>query len=283
MALIEQTDLQTRVGPVVVGAVLTGDTSSWATLTLVPEAHSSLLGLLKDLDLRLQHCRGHQRSAKVRAAKLELYYFCGLYGPWCVFAVSILQTTNWNQFQLNKWMRLFNCFAPSINKNNFNFQILLNMIISSLLLSIEWYPTRPGLPGRSVIRIKTNNTIVVKQNASLCLVNLCLHSQHNTTNTVGCLFVPLRCVDIKLSLQHKTSVWEELKLIQEVSLCLPNTVDITVMKKKSVLVELTANRSVDAHVFHRPVWNKSCHIFDIITNVLLPHFAATSAQKLGEL
>lgn len=51
------TDLQTGVGPVVVGAVLTGDASGRATLTLVPEAHSPLLGLLEDLDIGLGHCR----------------------------------------------------------------------------------------------------------------------------------------------------------------------------------------------------------------------------------
>ena len=51
------TDLQARVGPVVVGAVLTGDASGRATLTLVTEAHSPLLGLLEDLDLGLGHWR----------------------------------------------------------------------------------------------------------------------------------------------------------------------------------------------------------------------------------
>lgn len=51
------TDLQAGVGPVVVGAVLTGDASCRPTLTLVPEAHPPLFGLLEDLDLRLGHCR----------------------------------------------------------------------------------------------------------------------------------------------------------------------------------------------------------------------------------
>lgn len=51
------TDLQAGVGPVVVRAVLTGDASCRPTLTLVPEAHPPLFGLLEDLDLRLGHCR----------------------------------------------------------------------------------------------------------------------------------------------------------------------------------------------------------------------------------
>ena len=49
--------LDTWVGPVVVKTPLPGDASSGATLTLVPEAHASLLGLLKDLDLWYSHCR----------------------------------------------------------------------------------------------------------------------------------------------------------------------------------------------------------------------------------
>lgn len=53
----EWSDLQAGVGPVVVGALLSGDAPGRATLTLVPEAHSPLLGLLEDLDLRLSHCR----------------------------------------------------------------------------------------------------------------------------------------------------------------------------------------------------------------------------------
>lgn len=53
------TDLQAGVGPVVVGALLAGDAPGRAALTLVPEAHSPLLGLLEDLDLRLSHWRAH--------------------------------------------------------------------------------------------------------------------------------------------------------------------------------------------------------------------------------
>lgn len=52
-----RTDLQAGVGPVVVGAVLAGDASCRPTLTLVPEAHPPLFGLLEDLDLWLGHCR----------------------------------------------------------------------------------------------------------------------------------------------------------------------------------------------------------------------------------
>jgi len=51
------TDLQTRVGPVVVGALFAGDAPGRATLALVPKAHPSLLGLLVDLDGRLGHYR----------------------------------------------------------------------------------------------------------------------------------------------------------------------------------------------------------------------------------
>lgn len=54
------TNLHTGVGPVVVGAVLARDASRRATLTLVPEAHPPLLGLLKDLDLRISHCRAEK-------------------------------------------------------------------------------------------------------------------------------------------------------------------------------------------------------------------------------
>lgn len=51
------THLQTRVAPVVVRAPLAGDAPGGATLTLVPEAHAPLLGLLEDLDGRQSHCR----------------------------------------------------------------------------------------------------------------------------------------------------------------------------------------------------------------------------------
>lgn len=63
------TDLQTGVGPVVVRALLPGDASCRATFTLVPEAHSPLLGLLEDLDLRFSHWRaqmiGNSQSGDV--------------------------------------------------------------------------------------------------------------------------------------------------------------------------------------------------------------------------
>lgn len=59
-----QTDLQTGVGPVVVRAVLAGDASRRATLTLVPEAHPPLLGLLEDLDLRLSPCRAESKESQ---------------------------------------------------------------------------------------------------------------------------------------------------------------------------------------------------------------------------
>lgn len=67
---VVRTDLQAGVGPVVVGAGLAGDASSRATFALVPEAHSSLLGLLEDLDLRLHHCRD-QRSPKVSVLSVD--------------------------------------------------------------------------------------------------------------------------------------------------------------------------------------------------------------------
>lgn len=54
------THLHTGVGPVVVRAVLSWDASRRSTLTLVPEAHPPLLGLLKDLDVRLGHCGAEQ-------------------------------------------------------------------------------------------------------------------------------------------------------------------------------------------------------------------------------
>lgn len=59
------TDLQTGVGPVVVGAVLARDASRRATLALVPETHPPLLGLLKDLDLRLSHWRVERRMETI--------------------------------------------------------------------------------------------------------------------------------------------------------------------------------------------------------------------------
>lgn len=59
------TYLHTGVSPVVVWAVLSWDAPRWSTLTLVPEAHPPLLGLLKDLDVGLGHCRAEKTVVSV--------------------------------------------------------------------------------------------------------------------------------------------------------------------------------------------------------------------------